>query len=470
MGKFTRYHIPTELAPNLRVHPPRFKVHVRKSGLAKTLIKEFIHYRGNLDLVLSRPCMYGVFSGPIGGFSPRSHKCVGCLRCTIEHPDFVQVEPNLDRSKLGDSYYTPEIVDTLLYEATSGRIPVRGAGYRGGFGGAGWDGMWLDMSEIVRPTRDGIHGREFISTSVDIGTVPTFLQFNHQGELIGEKPDVLSLPIPMLLDRQAKSVETANLYSVLVQSASKLMTLAYVPIRFVTELPRNHASIVPLVSPDEIGLLDQLDPPTMIELEGWSLEVFKLLRDRFPNCKVSLRVPFGQPLEPYLDSGIRIFHLMANYHGRAGDKFILGAIRETHEWLVSKRVREQVSLIGSGGIALAEHLPKAIVSGLDAVALNAPILLALQGELHGEATSQENAQVSIPATPSDWAIQRVVNLLGAWNDQLLEVMGAMGLREVRRLRGELGRAMFQEQMEQEAFSGIEGFIPSRSNDSAMAGE
>ena len=26
--------------------------------------------------------------------------------------------------------------------------------------------MWTDMSEIVRPTRDGIHGREYISTSV----------------------------------------------------------------------------------------------------------------------------------------------------------------------------------------------------------------------------------------------------------------------------------------------------------------
>ena len=35
--------------------------------------------------------------------------------------------------------------------------------------GAGFDSMWTDMSEIVRPTRDGIHGREYINTSVDLG-------------------------------------------------------------------------------------------------------------------------------------------------------------------------------------------------------------------------------------------------------------------------------------------------------------
>jgi len=54
-------------------------------------------------------------------------------------------------------------------------------------------------------------------------------------------------------------------------------------------------------------------------------------------------------------------------------------------------------------------------------------------------------------------VQRVKNLLGSWRDQLLEVLGAMGLREVRRLRGEMGRAMFQRDLEEEAFAEIEGY-------------
>jgi len=53
-----------------------------------------------------------------------------------------------------------------------------------------------------------------------------------------------------------------------------------------------------------------------------------------------------------------------------------------------------------------------------------------------------------------WGVQRVKNLAASWRDQLLEVMGAMGLREVRRLRGEVGRCMFQKDLEREIFAGL----------------
>lgn len=53
-------------------------------------------------------------------------------------------------------------------------------GYQGSFGGPGWDSMWLDMSEIVRPTRDGIHGREYIATTVEVGARPAFLRFDRE--------------------------------------------------------------------------------------------------------------------------------------------------------------------------------------------------------------------------------------------------------------------------------------------------
>jgi hypothetical protein len=44
--------------------------------------------------------------------------------------------------------------------------------------------------------------------------------------------------------------------------------------------------------------------------------------------------------------------------------------------------------------------------------------------------------------------------MGAWHSQLIEVLGAMGIREVRRLRGEVGRAMFLEDIEREAFGDL----------------
>ena len=151
--------------------PHRFLVKVGKVGLAKLLVKELFTYFPKFDVILSRPCTYGVFSGPLGGFAPRPKLCVGCLRCTVQHPDFVQVLPNPDLFEIGDSYTTPGHITAIDEEARKGMVPVRGQGYRGRFGGPGFDGMLTDMSEIVRPSRDGIHGRELIGTAVDLSLI-----------------------------------------------------------------------------------------------------------------------------------------------------------------------------------------------------------------------------------------------------------------------------------------------------------
>src|SRR5215472_9787271 len=182
---YHRYHIETQTAPDIVPLPSRFRVKVKKYRLIAMVVKELFAVKGDLRVALSRPCVYGVFSRPVGGLAPREELCVGCLRCTVQYPNIVQIHPNPERQRLGDSFVKPEYIDTIIYEARTGRVPVRGAGYRGSFGGEGWDGLWTDMSEIVRPTRDGIHGREFISTAVDIGSLPAFLRFDEQGEVIG---------------------------------------------------------------------------------------------------------------------------------------------------------------------------------------------------------------------------------------------------------------------------------------------
>jgi hypothetical protein len=50
----------------------------------------------------------------------------------------------------------------------------------------------------------------------------------------------------------------------------------------------------------------------------------------------------------------------------------------------------------------------------------------------------------------------MTNLASAWHLQLIEVMGAMGMREVRRLRGDVGRAMFFEELEEQTFGKLFG--------------
>ncbi len=116
-----------------------------------------------------------------------------------------------------------------------------------------------------------------------------------------------------------------------------------------------------------------------------------------------------------------------------------------------------MTLVGSGGIVAAEHVPKAIICGLDAVGIETSVVIALQGRLVGDAVDRGTARVEMPGLEAAWVARRLTNLCAAWRDQLLEILGAMGMREVRRLRGEVGRAMFQADVEREAFAGIEGF-------------
>ncbi len=434
MRAYHRYQIETHPTPNLIDHPHRFNVRVNRWELAKLLVKELAHYRGNLEVVLSRPCVYGVFSGPIGGFSPREKKCVGCLRCTTEHPDIVSILHNPERRTLGDAYFTPEHVDTATFEAETGHIPIKGQGYRGKFGGTGWDGMWTDMSEIVRPTRDGIHGREFISTEVDIGGKPPFLQFPNE-----EVARTVSIPIPLLFEA------TDQACVAICEAARHLQTFAVVPLKLIVEhgLKGNH--IIPWVTDAEE--LKKLNfSPLFFETEK-------------PNSSSILRTDFEEDLLPYYKQGVRVFHLVANYHGRSKNgTFVLDLIRQAHASFVKAGYRDEVTLIGSGGIIAAEHVPKAILCGLDAVGLDTTLLVALQARFKGPCIERDYSHFELPINLSvEWGAQRLKNLACSWRDQLLEILGAMGLREVRRLRGEMGRAFFQKDLEQEAFQGIEGY-------------
>lgn len=461
-NNYHRYHIETKTAPDIVPWPNRFVVKVNRVQLAKLLLSEIFHQRGDIKAITSRPCMYGVFSGPIGGFAPRPKFCVGCLRCTTQHPQVVQIYPNPARRMLGDSYFTHHFVDAVTYEASTGSVPVKGAGYRGRFGGEGWDAIWTDMSEIVRPTRDGIHGREFISTSVDIGNKPGYLIFDEAGNLFSLHPNTVSIPLPMIFDGDFPSIDNDDLTSVLLATAEEVDTLVTLPISKIIEGNISSHSAIPIVPFSQQELIKSLQyTPSMIEVLDWPIDQIEYLSEHFPETILCLRYNPGNntDLMPYFDAGIRCFHILANFHGQTEKgKFIKDAIREVHLHFVNLGIRDEITLIGSGGMIAAEHIPKAIIMGLDVVGIDTPLLVALQTRFVGECKDRDASKFDIPLDiPLEWGKTRLANLCASWRDQLLEILGAMGLREVRRLRGEIGRSMQQVEVEKEAFSGIDGY-------------
>ena len=95
---YQRYHIETRNAPPIARWPSRFRVQVGKLGLARLLLCELIHTRFNLEVVASRPCLYGVFSGPIGGLAPSPQHRVGWPRWMTRIPVFGKRRPQPERA------------------------------------------------------------------------------------------------------------------------------------------------------------------------------------------------------------------------------------------------------------------------------------------------------------------------------------------------------------------------------------
>lgn len=332
------------------------------------------------------------------------------------------------------------------------------------------------MSEIVRPTRDGIHGREYISTSVDIGSKPMRLSFAPDGAMLTGLSPLIEIQIPAILDAPAWSLCSTHLTEARVRAAKELRTLATV---FARELPDLNWDLLPFSVPvfsdgheiktfaDRIGKMVQLlDSPDVLGMAD-------LVRSLKPEVVISARLA----LEPttadriidWSRNGIKVFQLCADVNGResAGNgRHIKDALRDIHGRLVASGIRDEITLIVSGGIALAEHMAKAIICGSDLVAVDTALLVALgcrvcrqcdSGSDLGASKSHlefEDCPIEGGDQETEYVAQRMINLMGAWHNQMIEVLGAMGIREVRRLRGEMGRAIFMEEIEKEAFGDL----------------
>jgi len=354
----------------------------------------------------------------------------------------------------GDPYWTPEIISQTWFMAEKGKIPISGAGYGGPFAGPGFDAIWLDMSEIVRPTRDGIHGREYISTSVDLGRKLPFLTVG-AGGVEDALPALLELPIPILFNPFPFPTTQRAPVLAAAHAAQTLRTLAILtPDQWGEDL-RDDAVIAPRLAVRDLDRYESLwQRARYVELDGGDAFAAARLKAARPDAVLGWYVPLGSTdgaaVEQMVRAGAEVVHLYADEYGQSGRGFLADGLRAIHRHLVERGIRDEVTLITSGGIATAEHVPKAIVCGADAVAIDFTLVVAFGCGLWADKAycPAENGEFD-----PGWGAQRLVNLMAAWRDQLLECLGAMGMREVRRLRGEAGRAIFQPQ-EEEAFRSL----------------
>lgn len=386
--------------------------------------------------------------------------CISCMRCVQEcKKNILFRTPNPEYKKLGNEYWSPDIITNIWDQSETGKIPVSGAGYRGPFAGSGFDSMWTDMSEIVRPTRDGIHGREYISTAIELGRRPGWLQFDDQRDLMTDIPAFAEIPIPIVLDLPGNKFVADSIRKAIAAAAVRINTFAVASLKEANGLLEKHKEHLIVRFDPACDDVKELYGIAIVEL-AWSEDIYaaiKKISQANPGIIISVRLPLDEnaveQATALAAAGTGIIHLQATYKGKGFGKrsedFIIKLVEEVHNALLEKALRDQVTVLISGGMALAEHVAKIIPCGADGVALDRTLLVALGCRLCEDCSDKKSCPVEIDSTPDDWGAQRIINLMGSWHSQLIEVLGAMGLREVRRLRGELGRVMFFDDLERD---------------------
>jgi len=457
-----KYHIPTRLAP------PRFR-RVGKFGIVDR--REDCSACHNC---VKRECIYDCYKDEdarlrkVEGYVDYLYECKSCLSCVQScTKGLLSRRVNPEYRLLGNDFWTPEIISKTWYQAETGKIPVSGAGYGGPFSGPGFDSMWTDMSEIVRPTRDGIHGREYISTSVDIGRKMPRLHFDGNGGLQDAPPPLLEVPLPVIFDSLYELGVPQSIALAAAGAAKRLGNLSLVPSSDLTESLMPFAeAIVPEL--DDGTRLDDLwlNRVRMVEIPDGAdvAERLKALKRANPSLLVAVRLPLNRgSADRVLElarQGIEVVHLYGDRRGQEREdvhpRHISRVTRDVHLALVGDRIRDEVTLIASGGIAMAEHMAKEIICGADLVGIDMSVPIALECRVCDSCKTGLACPVELETIDLKYATQRLMNLMGAWRSQLLEVLGAMGIRDVRRLRGEVGRCMFFEDLERESFGPIFG--------------
>ncbi|HOO56905.1 MAG TPA: glutamate synthase-related protein [bacterium] len=421
---------------------------------------------------VKRKCVYDIhkhhesFIRDMKGPVTFLNECMNCLSCVqdctrgaltrVVNPEF---------RWLGSGTWSPDQIINIWKQASTGKIPVSGAGYGGPFSGKGFDSMWTDMSEIVRPTRDGIHGREYISTSVDVGAKLPNLMFDPSGGLMVDPPPMIELPVPFVIQQPEFGDVSIKTLTAMAIAARRLNTLLVISTEYIRDELLDYADVIaPRIKGVDIDSCSEfIKKARMVEVANVEdvsilIEKVKAINE---NVVVSIRHKLNLDSEDHIVEmvlkGAEVIHLIADLNGEIIDGgHIKDSFRRIHTRLVDENLRDRTTLMASGGIAMAEHMAKIIICGADVVSLGMPFMVGMECRMCMNCENGMECPVDMANIPAEYGATRITNLAAAWRNQLLEVLGAMGIREVRRLRGEFGRAMFMEDLERETFGRLFG--------------
>ena len=119
------------------------------------------------------------------------------------------------------------------------------------------------------------------------------------------------------------------------------------------------------------------------------------------------------------------------------------ALPKVHKFLKEEGIRDNITIIASGGIRSAYDLAKAIAMGANGVCLGTADLVALEcirchhcesgrGCARGIATTDDQLTGLMDI---EWATQRIINMYMVWRQQLVSILKRLGMKSITELTG-----------------------------------
>ncbi len=396
------------------------------------------------------------------------HHCNGCLYCVIECPvDAIRVHINPYFENLGGRDFSRDDVRRLNEESRNGDVPTSGTGSTGLFGGQGFDRYMFDFSVIVRPTRDGI--REAIDINVNLGRKPLFHLYDEASHITTSFPTI-DLATPIVLEYpNVAAASPEKLAGVFARAASRektlcLMTLPEfaanyekvkyfaaniglkisagdVPVFEHIQSAKNAVEVLSTLRQIPLVLLHENDAPATLSAHEAKLALLHEIFSPSLHLGVWINVPAGHDRKEIANrtlalvrAGVGMIYLKCAWNDELGYYDSAGVLPEVYDHLYKNAAHSQVTLLANG-IKSPADLGVALMLGASAGVIDRAAVVAMNHEF----PMLEKDGHSLPDFDEDAGLQRAQNLFKSWHKQIREVLGAFGVRDIRRTVGERGR-------------------------------
>lgn len=387
---------------------------------------------------------------------------------------------------LGDYRWTADLILSTYYQAEHGRPPENGLEYRVGDSGGGFDVLdfnWLPESEWLPESAE-------IDLSIPLNKRGLGREITIPIPLYGGGMSYGSISEQVMLARALAAKEWSTFFSTgeggypssLVPYKDYIITQVATGMFGVREETIQYAPIVEFkyaqgAKPGLGGhLLGDKATTTVAELREsvpwvslfspfpfhsvYSVEDHRKhvdwIRATNPTALVSVKVSTPTDVDMVavgsFYAGAHIIHLDGSYGGTGAAPEIAKkniampiefAVPKVHKYLVGEDIRDEITLMASGGVRTAYDIAKIIALGADGAIMGTSELVALGCTRCSNCERGRGCPFGLTTTDPllaefvtpEWGAQRISNLFKSYDYQLKEILRRLGLSSIKELRG-----------------------------------